>query len=432
MASLFRFVAVALTAGQLGCSSPEGEPGGASVPEYVGSLPGAPAGAGGTPVSDDRVAEPPGESSSTGNGAAGSPSEGPPLDPPLTIGEMPVGITAPAGVGGSSGGADALPPPPVAGAGGTGEIPVSPASELPVPATSGVPRPSGVPGDLRVLDWAGFQAAVSYTLDDADASQVTNYDALQALGVPFTFYLWTSMGGAMSDVWSRAVADGHELGNHTQSHQMGTAPNIGADTDTATRFIEDRFGVTVRTMAAPFGNAQYADVARTRFLINRGTGGGQIAPNDNTDRFNLPTFIPNAGAPASAFNGRIDMARAAGRWETVLVHAFIPSQGFQAVALDQFVAAVNYAKSFDDVWIGTVLDVGAYWIAQRLLSDAAPTTSGDTTTWQWTLPARFPPSQFVRVTVAGGTLSQAGAPLTWNEQGYYEVALDVESLTLTP
>jgi peptidoglycan/xylan/chitin deacetylase (PgdA/CDA1 family) len=428
MASLVRFVAVALTAAQLGCSSTEGGPG-ADVPEYVGAMPDPAAGSGGTAAAPLGVS--PGDPALTSGGVGGIGAEGPPLNPPLTIGEVPGDVTDPAGVGGGSGGAEAL-PLPAAGAGGTGEIPVSPASALPVPATSGVPRPAGAVGNLRVLDWAGFQAAVSYTLDDADTSQVTNYDALQALGVPFTFYLWTSMGGAMSDVWSRAVADGHELGNHTQSHQMGTAANIGADTDTATRFIEGRFGVTVRTMAAPFGNTQYADVARTRFLINRGTGGGQIAPNDNTDRFNLPTFIPVENAPASAFNGRIDMARAAGRWETVLVHAFIPSGGFQAVALDQFVAAVNYAKSFDDVWIGTVLDVGAYWIAQSLLTDVTPATSGNTTTWQWTLPARFPPNQFVRVTVGGGTLSQAGAPLTWDEHGYYEVALDVGSLTLAP
>lgn len=425
MASLSRRFAAALALGQLACSSPEAESSTAAVPVY-GGVPEVPA------MNDDMEAAPPpalpSDPAPPASGMTGSDSEAQPLNPPLETGMLPTDVA-----GGSAGGAGGT-PPPAGGAGGTGQvpIPVLPASDLPVPSTSGVPRPAGAAAGLRVLDWAGFEAAVSYTLDDADASQVQSYAALQALGVPFTFYLWTSMGGAMSDVWARAVADGHELGNHTQSHQMGTSANIGADTDTATRFIEERFGFTVRTMAAPFGHTQYADVARTRFLLNRGTIGGQIAPNDTTDRFNLPTFIPNAGAPASAFNSRIDMARAAGRWETVLVHAFIPSQGFQAVALDQFVAAVNYAKSFDDVWIGTVLDVGAYWIAQRLLSQATPTTSGNTITWQWVLPDHFPPEHFVRVTVEGGTLSQGGAPLTWDDHGYYEVSLDAGSLTLAP
>jgi hypothetical protein len=34
--------------------------------------------------------------------------------------------------------------------------------------------------------------------------------------------------------------------------------------------------------------------------------------------------------------------------------------------------------------------------------------------------------------VDGGTLSQDGVPLPWNEHGFYEVALDVGSATLSP
>src|SRR5688572_29152569 len=123
MASLVRFVAVALTAVQLGCSSTEGGPG-ADVPEYVGDMPDAPAGTGGTEVAPAGVS--PGDPALTSGGVGGNGSEGPPLNPPLTTGEMPANVAETAGVGGGSGGAEAL-PPPAAGAGGTGEIPVSPA-----------------------------------------------------------------------------------------------------------------------------------------------------------------------------------------------------------------------------------------------------------------------------------------------------------------
>jgi peptidoglycan/xylan/chitin deacetylase (PgdA/CDA1 family) len=305
---------------------------------------------------------------------------------------------------------------------------------LPAPSTTGVPRPAGSADGLAVVDWAGFKAAVSYTFDDANTSQIENYDALEALGVPFTFYLWTNMAGAMSEVWARAVTNGHEIGNHTQSHQMGDAPTIGEDTDAGEVFLESSLGVTVYTMAAPYGNTQYADVARTRYLINRGTVGGQVSPNDGSDPFNLPTFIPATGALASAFNTRIDTARTAGAWETVLVHGFVggTDQAYQPVALSEFEAAVNYSKSFGDVWVGTILDVGAYWIAQKLISEATPTSDGTLTTWQWTLPEHFPPNRFVRVTVNGGTLQQNGLPIPWNEHGYYEVDLDSGSVTLAP
>ena len=51
--------------------------------------------------------------------------------------------------------------------------------------------PSGTPGNLTVLDWAGFKAAVSYTFDDTNSSQIEHYAELQALGVRMTFYLIT-------------------------------------------------------------------------------------------------------------------------------------------------------------------------------------------------------------------------------------------------
>jgi peptidoglycan/xylan/chitin deacetylase (PgdA/CDA1 family) len=434
MSSALRFFVAAAVLVPFACSSEEGGSS-MSVPPFTGPATTAPTGApsGGAPAGLGGVETP--EPGPVGAGGSTNVEEQPvavPLDP----GAVPVDVEDPNGIGGApaaNGGA----PGDVAGSssGGTdgAALPASPTSDLPVPPGTGVPRPAGTPGNLQVLPWAGFRGAVTYTLDDADDTQVQNYEALDALGVPLTFYLWTDRGGAMSDVWSRAAADGHELGNHTNSHQMGaTGQNLGGDTDTATTFIESRFGVTVYTMAAPYGDPQYVQIAQSRFLINRGVGGGQIAPNGNTDRFNLPTFIPNQNAPASAFNSRVDTARAQGLWETVLVHTFNPGAGFQPVDIAQFSAAVNYTKGLGDVWIGTMVDVGAYWIAQRLLAQATPTVQGDSSSWSWTLPDHFPPDQFLRVTVDGGTLTQEGVPLTWDEHGYYEVSLDVGSLSLAP
>lgn len=438
MSSALRYLVAAAVFVPFACSSDEGG-GGADVPSFSGPVPsvtGTPPASGGAPAEV------------TGNvplgpapvGAGGETDvEQQPVDAPLDPGATPV-AEEPAGAGGAPVAAGGAPGEPVAGAGGGGGAPdvvpgpPSPSSDLPIPpGNAGVARPAGAPGNLQVLNWAGFRAAVTYTLDDADDTQVQNYDALDALGVPLTFYLWTNRNGAMSNVWSRAAAAGHELGNHTNSHQMGAnGQNLGGDTDTATAFIESRFGVTVYTMAAPYGDPQYQQVAQSRFLINRGVGGGQIAPNGNTDRFNVPTFIPLEDSLAGAFNTRVDTARAQGLWETVLVHTFNPGSGFQPVDFAQFAAAVNYSKGLGDVWIGTMVDVGSYWIAQRLLTQAVPTENGDTTTWTWALPDHFPPGQFLRVTVDGGTLSQGDQVLTWDENGYYEVSLDAASLTLAP
>jgi len=309
-------------------------------------------------------------------------------------------------------------------------------SNLPAPATTGLPEPSGTPDGLQVINWAGFGSAVSYTFDDSNTSQIASYDALQVLGVPFSFYLITSKSESNNDIWARALTDGHEIANHTHTHlNMDRQADFASDTDRATEFLEDRFSIRVATMAAPFGASGYIEVARTRFLINRGVGGGEIAPNSATNPLNLPTFIPSTGAPAADFNARTDSARTNGTWYTVLIHGFdgYPAEGaYQPVALEEFVAAVEYAKGFGDVWIGTVVDVGSYWIAQKLLSETTPTTAGETTTWTWELPEFFPPDQFLRVIVNGGSLQQGGVTLPWDEHGYYEVALDAGSLTLGP
>lgn len=321
-----------------------------------------------------------------------------------------------------------------ANGGGIGEGGSAPAAKpLPLPPTSDVARPSGDVGGFKVLDWAGFDAAFSYTFDDANRTQIDNYDALNDLGVPLTFYLQTGKADAKNAIWAQAVLDGHELGNHTKSHKDGGA-GIDQDTDDATVFIRENFGVDPLTMAAPYGDPDYVDVAETRFLINRGVNGGSIAPGNTSSRFNLKCNIPAEEASAKDMIAPVDSVLTTGNWQIFLVHGFTGGSdgAYQPVGIDEFVTSVEYASSKEALWIDTVLEVGAYWIAQALIESAEPLVDGDETTWTWELPDHFPEGRIVRVTVDGGTLSQDGDELNWDEHGYYEVDLDVGSLTLAP
>ncbi|HEY6475851.1 MAG TPA: polysaccharide deacetylase family protein, partial [Polyangia bacterium] len=189
----------------------------------------------------------------------------------------------------------AVPAPPA-----TPTPPRAPLPELPAPpGTANVPRPSGAPDNLKVLDWAGFKSAVSYTFDDGQPSQLEHYDDLQATGVRLTFFI--NSGGAswqpdFVSTFSRAVRDGHEIGNHTVHHchadpdgtlYTGTgtqrAACAGASTaaefDDCTAFISEKLGAPqVWSAAWPFGDAGYAAVATARFLLSRGAGPGTVAP----------------------------------------------------------------------------------------------------------------------------------------------------------
>jgi hypothetical protein len=163
-------------------------------------------------------------------------------------------------------------------------------------------------------------------------------------------------------------------------------------------------------------------------------GNAVIAPNGNSDPFTLPTYIPPTGASASAFNQQVESARDGGGWRTMCLHGFQGGNdgAYQPVPLDAFVSSVEHAKSFGDIWIDSIVNVGAYWLGQKAFSQATTMTSGSDKTWTWTLPDHFPPGRYLRVKVGGGTLKQDGQALPWDGHGYYEIALDPESLTLSP
>jgi len=327
------------------------------------------------------------------------------------------------------------------------------ASGLPVPPGGGVPRPTGTPTNLKVIDWAGFKGAVTYTFDDSQPSQIEHYAQLQAVGIHVTFYIasgWASTSSRYDATWSQAVRDGHEIGNHTVHHCRAdlTGCSVGsplgsalAEIDTNATYISQHAGQgVVSTMASPFGDGNWASSARQRVFLSRDVNRAMVAPNDATDPFHLPCFmagdasVGGVGTQQSAFNGFIDTARAGDRWLIFLFHTITPTANnwFAPVDVGAVTGSMQHSRSLTDVWTDTLVNVGAYWRAQKLFSTLAPTKAGSVTTWTWTLPDHFPPGKFLRVKVDGGTLKQGNTTLVWDSHGYYEVALDARTLTLSP
>jgi hypothetical protein len=282
------------------------------------------------------------------------------------------------------------------------------------------------------LNWAGYRAAVSFTFDDGMLSQINHYAELQALLVPYTFFLWTNKAEAASATWVQALKDGHELGNHTAQHTQ-LAKN--ADVEGATAFIETRYGVHPWTLAAPYGDASYAEYAVGKFLLNRGVWEGLTMPNSTTQtQYNLPCSIPAEGALATDMNPLVDSAQAEGGWRILLIHGFddYPDGAYQPVKFSEFASTVVHAKTLGDIWIDSMVNIGSYWVAQKTLSQVQPTTSGSEVTYSWTLPEPFPPGKCVRATVSGGTVQQNGKVIEWDSRGYYELSLDAGSVTISP
>ena len=330
-----------------------------------------------------------------------------------------------AGAGGAGTGGAAT------GGSGGGNVGPGVADIPPAPGDANVPIPSGTPSDITVLDWAGFPAAVTYSFDDNDGSQLNYYDEMHAIGGRYTYYLVTSnFGVAISDPqWQKIYDDGNEIGNHTTNHSCGEA-NI----DGANSAIEAQFGEAPTTLAAPNGDAACSGQAPGRVFINRGVGpASPVKPLDGSNPFSLNCYIPATGQAAEIYNSDINSALSQNGWVIYVIHGINPgtSHSFKPVSWDGLKAAIEYAKS-SDVWIDTMENIGSYWLGQKAFAEAMSQTSGDSTTWTWTLPDKFPSGKYLRVTVEGGTLSQGGMPLSWDPHGYYEIALDELSVTLSP
>ncbi len=247
-------------------------------------------------------------------------------------------------------------------------------------------------------------------------------------------------------IWKTASLDGHELGNHTMHHCLANGDGCGwppggfttidRELDDCTAHMMSAFALDgVYSFASPMGDANWVAPAKERFVVGRGvwddpTG---VVPNVDRNPFDLPCHITNDHEKAvGGLNLITDSVRSKGIWRIVLAHALSATDGYNPVDIEEMVATMTYARDAGDVWIDTFTTIGAYWRAQKAVSSATPTQVGDSYTYSWTLPEHFPPGQFLRVTVDGGTPSQCGTELTWDDHGYYEIALDAGSVTIAP
>ena len=311
-------------------------------------------------------------------------------------------------------------PTPTSGPVGTSGLPVPPVS-------ANQPRPSGSQGGLSVLPWAGFTAAGSFTMDDNNTSVADNLPSILGTGIRLTFYIvstWPNAGSYMS-----ALQAGSEIGNHSATHQE-TCPG-GSDLDECTAYLQQTYGITPLTFAIPYGNySSYGPYLPSRFLLARGVDGGTNPPYSG-NAYDLLCNIPPTGASASTMASYFSSAISAGGWCILLVHGFTGDpNAYQPVDLAQYLSAINTVKGYSNMWIDTLLNVGAYWTAQQL--PIISQQSGTNIVYSWTLPAHFPSGKYIRIKLTGGTPMQNGQTINWDGHGYYEVALDPGTLTVTP
>src|SRR5215475_516605 len=160
-----------------------------------------------------------------------------------------------------------------------------------------LPVASGSPSseEARPFQWPdGKRMALSLSFDDGRLSQIdTGLALLRKHGVKVTFFLQGNQIEKRLEGWRRAVADGHEIGNHSMTHPCTgnyefsrrnaledySLQTIEKQLESANAQISGLLGVKPQTFAYPCGQKfvgrgrhakSYVPLIARHFLVGRG------------------------------------------------------------------------------------------------------------------------------------------------------------------
>jgi peptidoglycan-N-acetylglucosamine deacetylase len=242
--------------------------------------------------------------------------------------------------------------------------------------------------ELKLFHWPnGKKAAVSLSFDDARLSQIdTGLALLKKEEVKVTFFVLPGLAEKRLAGWKQAVADGHEIGNHSLTHSCSGNYKLSRNNalenydlkmmakqiNSVNEWIYRQLGVKPRTFAYPCGEKfvgrgvavrSYVPLVANIFLAGRGVDG---TAND-------PLICDLAQAMGTSFDDMdfsqmkeiVDQAAQEGRWVIFLGHE-IGQRDYQTTDIKALNALCEYLKNpANGIWLGTIEEVATYIRKQR-------------------------------------------------------------------
>ncbi len=234
----------------------------------------------------------------------------------------------------------------------------------------------------------GKRAAASLTFDDARPSQLdTGLPLLEKLGIRVTFFVLPGNVEKRLEGWKRAVALGHEIGNHSRTHPCTgnylfsranaledyDLERITLDIGAAQAAIGKLLGVTPASFAYPCGQSfvgrgrqarSYVPLVAERFLLGRGYMGEAANDPSAFDPANAMGTPFDDMAPAQAL-GILEAAAKEGRWVIFVGHDIGPRK-FQSVDAATIEAIAAYARNpANGIWLDTAGAVARHLAGKR-------------------------------------------------------------------
>lgn len=237
----------------------------------------------------------------------------------------------------------------------------------------------------RAFHWPdGKRAGVSLSFDDARLSQVDRGTAiLDACGARATFYVSIAGLDQRLEAWKRAVASGHEIGNHSRNHPCSgnfpfardralenyTLRRMEDELLDANDAVAERLGVACETFAYPCGQKFVGRGQNVQSYVPLVAGHFVVGRDGFNETHNAPGFcdlaqVFSVEADTRSFQdlrAMVDRAAEEGGWLIFFGHEIGEAgirQTTDAAALE---ALCRYC--LDDgsgIWLDTVAAVGKY------------------------------------------------------------------------
>ncbi len=236
----------------------------------------------------------------------------------------------------------------------------------------------------------GVRAAVSLSFDDGRPSQVDEgLPILDAHGLKATFYVNPGRMLGKLEGWRKAVASGHEIGNHTASHPCSgnfswsrnnaledyTLERMEEEIGECNERVRDALGVTPRTFGYPCGQTfvgrgeglrSYVPLVARLFLAGRSFWAECMNDPRVCDLANLASFLSDHleyGLMRAEMNlgAMVGEACKTGSWLILTCHDVGRTPHHQTTTIGELDGLCRLLKDpARGIWTGTVAEVAQY------------------------------------------------------------------------
>jgi peptidoglycan/xylan/chitin deacetylase (PgdA/CDA1 family) len=292
---------------------------------------------------------------------------------------------------------------------------------------------------LRVLPWNGHPAAVSLTFDDARAVHLdVAIPELNKRHLNATFFVIVSKLTRMDD-WKQAQAEGHEIGNHSVTHEhvaVLTRVSEELEVEDAKKFLDSNFKSKITIFAYPYAELSpgLVEWVKTYDFAARGWQGYNVSPyvaaDAEPDWYNLPSQPAYTKYDVAVYRSWIDKAFTMHAWTTLQIHGIgDPSTGFEPIPTGTFITLLDDLKDDQSkgLWVAPFGTVAAYLRAQKILEAARPQLENGEERFVWKVPEPFPSGVTLKTAIEGGThlhVYQGNRELRPSKAGVYSVSFD--------